>query len=167
MCRSFKVGQRVGLGWHGGHCNYCAPCRRGDFILCENQLVSGIDFDGGYADYVIAPANALALMAPEHRRCRCSARCCARALRPSTALRNSGARPGDTVAIPGHRRPGAPRRAVRGQERIPHGRDCARAGQGSAGQATGRACLHRQHNSQDPAKELKKLGGASGDSCRR
>jgi D-arabinose 1-dehydrogenase-like Zn-dependent alcohol dehydrogenase len=58
----FKVGQRVGLGWHGGHCNYCTPCRRGDFILCENQQISGISYDGGYADYVIAPANALALI---------------------------------------------------------------------------------------------------------
>ena len=46
----FKVGQRVGLGWHGGHCNYCPPCRRGDFILCQNGQVSGINFDGGYAD---------------------------------------------------------------------------------------------------------------------
>ena len=51
----FKVGQRVGLGWHGGHCNYCTPCRRGDFMLCENQPISGIHYDGGYADYVIAP----------------------------------------------------------------------------------------------------------------
>ena len=58
----FKTGQRVGLGWHGGHCNYCVPCRRGDFILCKNGLVSGISFDGGYADYVIAPANALAVI---------------------------------------------------------------------------------------------------------
>jgi len=54
----FKPGQRVGLGWHGGHCNYCPPCRRGDFMLCENQPISGISYDGGYADYVIAPANA-------------------------------------------------------------------------------------------------------------
>ena len=58
----YKVGRRVGLGWHGGHCNYCPPCRRGDFILCENAKISGIRFDGGYADYVIAPANALALI---------------------------------------------------------------------------------------------------------
>ena len=65
MCRCSRPGQRVGLGWHGGHCNYCAPCRRGDFILCENRLVSGINFDGGYADYVIAPANALALIPDE------------------------------------------------------------------------------------------------------
>jgi D-arabinose 1-dehydrogenase-like Zn-dependent alcohol dehydrogenase len=58
----FKVGDRVGLGWHGGHCNYCEPCRRGDFILCKNALIAGISYDGGYADYVIAPANALAFM---------------------------------------------------------------------------------------------------------
>ena len=58
----YKPGQRVGLGWHGGHCNYCIPCRRGDFILCENGQIAGISYDGGYADYVIAPANALALV---------------------------------------------------------------------------------------------------------
>ena len=52
----FKVGNRVGLGWHGGHCNYCSPCRKGDFILCENAQISGVSYDGGYADYVIAPA---------------------------------------------------------------------------------------------------------------
>ena len=58
----FKPGQRVGLGWHGGHCNYCPPCRRGDFILCENASSPASTIDGGYADYVIAPANALAFI---------------------------------------------------------------------------------------------------------
>ena len=96
----FKVGQRVGLGWHGGHCNYCPPCRRGDFILCENQLVSGINFDGGYADYVIAPANALALMAPELNDVDAAPLLCA-GITTFNSLRNSGARPGDTVAILG------------------------------------------------------------------
>ena len=57
-----KVGQRVGLGWHGGHCNYCEQCRRGEFIVCQNQQISGISYDGGYADYVIAPANVVALV---------------------------------------------------------------------------------------------------------
>ena len=94
-CAVFKVGQRVGLGWHGGHCNYCDPCRRGDFILCENQLISGIDFDGGYADYVIAPANALALI-PEHlamwMRRRCSARALRRITRCGTAERGRAIR---------------------------------------------------------------------------
>ena len=96
----FKPGQRVGLGWHGGHCNYCPPCRRGDFMVCENQLVSGINFDGGYADYVIAPANAVALMAPELNDADAAPLLCA-GVTTFNALRNSGARTGDTVAILG------------------------------------------------------------------
>src|SRR5258708_38036726 len=61
----FKKGRRVGLGWHGGHCNYCVPCRRGDFMLCENGQIPGITMDGGYADYVMGPANALAVVPDE------------------------------------------------------------------------------------------------------
>lgn len=57
---AWKTGQRVGIGWHGGHCFKCEPCRRGDFINCENALVTGAHFDGGYAEYMTAPANALA-----------------------------------------------------------------------------------------------------------
>src|SRR4029078_8867262 len=96
----FKPGRRVGLGWHGGHCYYCNPCRRGDFILCENQPISGISYDGGYADYVIAPANALAFMAPEINDTDAAPLLCA-GITTFNALRNSGARPGDTVAILG------------------------------------------------------------------
>src|SRR6201998_1802038 len=96
----FKPGQRVGLGWHGGHCNYCIPCRRGDFILCENQLVSGVHFDGGYADYVIAPANALAFIPEGLSPVDAVPLLCA-GITTFNTLRNSGARPGDTVAILG------------------------------------------------------------------
>jgi len=96
----FKPGQRVGLGWHGGHCNYCIPCRRGDFILCENQLVSGVHFDGGYADYVIAPANALAFIPEGLSPVDAGPLLCA-GITTYNTLRNSGARPGDTVAILG------------------------------------------------------------------
>ena len=96
----FKPGQRVGLGWHGGHCNYCPPCRRGDFILCENQPISGINYDGGYADYVIAPANALAFMPDELADTDAAPLLCA-GITTFNALRNSGARTGDTVAIVG------------------------------------------------------------------
>lgn len=96
----FKVGQRVGLGWHGGHCNYCVPCRRGDFILCENGQVSGVSFDGGYADYVVAPANAVALMPDELKDEEAGPLLCA-GITTYNSLRNSGARPGDTVAILG------------------------------------------------------------------
>ena len=57
---SWAVGQRVGVGWHGGHCFVCEQCRRGDFAMCVNRKVTGIDFDGGYAEYLIARAETLA-----------------------------------------------------------------------------------------------------------
>ena len=56
----WKAGQRVGIGWYGGHCGRCEPCRRGDLVACQNLLIPGITYDGGYADYVVAPAEALA-----------------------------------------------------------------------------------------------------------
>jgi D-arabinose 1-dehydrogenase-like Zn-dependent alcohol dehydrogenase len=96
----FKPGQRVGLGWHGGHCNYCNPCRRGDFILCENQQISGISFDGGYADYVIAPANALALIPDDLADVDAAPLMCA-GVTTYNSLRHSGAKAGDLVAILG------------------------------------------------------------------
>ena len=58
----WKVGQRVGIGWHGGHCGYCERCRRGDFITCVRGQIPGISYDGGYQDYVLIPFDALALM---------------------------------------------------------------------------------------------------------
>ena len=96
----FKVGQRVGLGWHGGHCNYCVPCRRGDFILCENQKISGISYDGGYADYVLAPANALALIPDDLSDVDAAPLMCA-GVTTYNALRHSGAKAGDLVAVLG------------------------------------------------------------------
>ena len=56
----WKPGARVGVGWHGGHCGHCHSCRRGDFITCTTGQVPGISYDGGYADYLIAPFEALA-----------------------------------------------------------------------------------------------------------
>jgi D-arabinose 1-dehydrogenase-like Zn-dependent alcohol dehydrogenase len=96
----FKPGQRVGLGWHGGHCNYCTPCRRGDFILCENAQISGITFDGGYADYVIAPANALALVPDDLSDVDAAPLLCA-GVTTYNSLRHSGAKAGDLVALAG------------------------------------------------------------------
>ena len=139
----FKVGQRVGLGWHGGHCNYCPPCRRGDFILCENGQIPGISYDGGYADYVVAPANAVAFMPEELKDAEAAPLLCA-GITTYNSLRNSGARPGDTVAILGigglgHL--GVQFAAKSGYRTVAIARG---AGQGSAGEATGRARLHRQ-----------------------
>lgn len=96
----FKVGQRVGLGWHGGHCNYCQQCRRGNFVLCENQQISGISYDGGYADYVIAPANALALIPEDLADLDAAPLMCA-GVTTFNSLRHSGAQLGDTVAVLG------------------------------------------------------------------
>jgi len=96
----FKAGQRVGLGWHGGHCNYCQQCRRGDFILCENQQISGISYDGGYADYVIAPANALAVIPDDLADVDAAPLMCA-GVTTYNSLRHSGAKAGDLVAILG------------------------------------------------------------------
>src|SRR5579871_2906962 len=56
----WKQGQRVGVGWHGGHCFHCEPCRRGHFILCKSLKITGITHDGGYAEYMISPAEAVA-----------------------------------------------------------------------------------------------------------
>ncbi|HKG86801.1 MAG TPA: alcohol dehydrogenase catalytic domain-containing protein, partial [Nitrososphaeraceae archaeon] len=56
----WKAGQRVGVGWHGGHCGHCEPCRRGEFVSCRNVRITGFNYDGGYADYMIAPIEALA-----------------------------------------------------------------------------------------------------------
>ena len=63
----WKAGQRVGIGWHGGHDFTCDPCRRGEFVLCKNAKITGIHFDGGYVEYMIAPAEAVAAM-PEDLR---------------------------------------------------------------------------------------------------
>ena len=96
----WKQGQRVGVGWHGGHCFVCAPCRRGDFSMCVNRKVTGIDFDGGYAEYVIVPAAVLALIPDDVPAEEAGPFMCA-GVTVYNALRNSGARGGDVVAIHG------------------------------------------------------------------
>jgi len=93
-------GQRVGVGWHGGHCFVCEQCRRGDFAMCVNRKVTGIDFDGGYAEYMIAPATALAAIPDELPAEEAGPFMCA-GVTVFNALRNSGARAGDLVAVHG------------------------------------------------------------------
>ena len=97
---SWKKGQRVGVGWHGGHCFVCEQCRRGDFAMCVNRKVTGIDFDGGYAEYMIAPASAVALIPDELPPEEAGPFMCA-GVTVYNALRNSGARGGDVVAVHG------------------------------------------------------------------
>ena len=96
----WKQGQRVGVGWHGGHCFHCEQCRRGDFAMCVNRKVTGIDFDGGYAEYMIAPAAALAAIPDELPAEEAGPFMCA-GVTVYNALRNSGARAGDVVAVHG------------------------------------------------------------------
>src|SRR6516165_7439770 len=57
--KMWKVGQRVGVGWVGGHCTVCNPCRRGKFAICENQDIPGLSYDGGYSEYMITAAHGL------------------------------------------------------------------------------------------------------------
>jgi D-arabinose 1-dehydrogenase-like Zn-dependent alcohol dehydrogenase len=97
----WRPGQRVGVGWHGGHCGYCDSCRRGDFVTCQiAPQIPGISYDGGYADYMIAPSEAMALIPDELSAVEAGPLMCA-GITTFNSLRNSGARPGDLVAILG------------------------------------------------------------------
>jgi D-arabinose 1-dehydrogenase-like Zn-dependent alcohol dehydrogenase len=96
----WKIGDRVGIGWHGGHCGKCDSCRRGDFITCVKLQIPGISYNGGYAEYVSVPIEALAripeALAPEE-----AAPLMCAGITTFNALRHSGARPGDLVAVQG------------------------------------------------------------------
>ncbi len=96
----WKPGQRVGVGWHGGHCFQCEPCRRGDFVLCQNQKITAISYDGGYQEYMIAQAEAVAAMPDDLPADEAAPLLCA-GITVFNSLRNAGARAGDTVAVQG------------------------------------------------------------------
>jgi D-arabinose 1-dehydrogenase-like Zn-dependent alcohol dehydrogenase len=96
----WSVGQRVGVGWHGGHCAWCDRCRRGDFVTCRQAQIPGITFDGGYAEYMIAPAQALAGIPDELGDAEAGPLLCA-GITTFNALRHSGARAGDLVGVLG------------------------------------------------------------------
>ena len=155
----WKPGQRVGVGWHGGHCGYCNPCRRGEFFACKNAHdITGLTFDGGYAEYLVAPAIALALVPEELTAVEAAPLMCA-GITTFNALRNSGARGGDVVAVlglgglghlgvqyaakMGFRTVGI----ARGKEKEPLARKLG-------------AWRYVDSQAQDPAAELAKLGGA-------
>ncbi len=97
---NWKPGQRVGVGWHGGHDFTCDACRRGDFINCQNEKITGISHDGGYQEYMIAPAEAVAAIPDELPAAEAAPLLCA-GITVFNALRNSGARAGDLVAVQG------------------------------------------------------------------
>jgi D-arabinose 1-dehydrogenase-like Zn-dependent alcohol dehydrogenase len=152
-------GQRVGVGWYGGHCGYCDSCRRGDFITCQiAPQISGISYDGGYAEYMIAPAGALALIPEDLSAVDAAPLMCA-GVTTFNSLRNSGARPGDLVAVLGvgglghlgiqfAAKMGFKTVAIaRGQDKEPLARKLG-------------AGHYIDSHSKDPAAELMKLGGA-------
>lgn len=97
---TWKVGNRVGVGWHGGHCFQCVPCRKGDFINCVNAQVTGVTRDGGYAEYAVVRQEAAARI-PEGLDAAETAPLLCAGVTTYNALRNSGARAGDTVAVQG------------------------------------------------------------------
>jgi D-arabinose 1-dehydrogenase-like Zn-dependent alcohol dehydrogenase len=97
---TWHVGQRVGVGWHGGHDNTCPECRRGDFNNCRNMQIAGISYDGGYQEYMVAPVEGLVSMPDSLSDVEAAPLLCA-GVTTYNALRHSGALPGDLVAVQG------------------------------------------------------------------
>jgi D-arabinose 1-dehydrogenase-like Zn-dependent alcohol dehydrogenase len=98
--QGWSVGQRVGVGWFGGACYRCEPCRRGNLIDCRNLRIPGINYDGGYAEAMVCPADALAAI-PEDLKAEEAAPLLCAGITTFNALRHSGALPGDVVAVLG------------------------------------------------------------------
>jgi len=98
--KEWHKGQRVGVGWHGGQDGTCLACRRGDFVNCANGKICGISYDGGYAEYMVAPVEALAAMPESLDAAEAAPLLCA-GITTFNALRHSGAVPGDLVAVQG------------------------------------------------------------------
>jgi D-arabinose 1-dehydrogenase-like Zn-dependent alcohol dehydrogenase len=152
-------GERAGAGWNGGYCGYCNSCRRGDFFACETATyITGITSDGGYADYMIARPEALARVPAELSAAEAAPLMCA-GITTFNCLRNSGARPGETVAVLGlgglgHL--GVQYAAKMGFKAVA----IARGQDKEALAKTLGAWRYIDNQAQDPAAELLKLGGA-------
>jgi len=154
----WKLGERVGIGWHGGHCGRCESCRRGDFITCARLQIPGISYDGGYAEYVLAPVDVLARIPAELTPEEAAPLMCA-GITTFNALRNSGARPGDLVAIQGIG--GLGHLGVQFAARF--GFETIAIGRGEDKKSLALKLGARSYvdtRSQDAAKELAGLGGA-------
>jgi D-arabinose 1-dehydrogenase-like Zn-dependent alcohol dehydrogenase len=154
----WETGERVGVGWNGGYCGYCDPCRRGEFFACVRGQTTGVTYDGGYADYMVTPASAVARMPTGLPPVEAAPLMCA-GLTTFNALRNSGARPGDVVAVLGL--------GGLGHLGVQY---AAKMGFRTVGIARGKdkeplarrlgASVYLDSQTQDPAAELLKLGGA-------
>ena len=156
--REWEKGQRVGVGWHGGHCFVCAQCKRGDFAMCVDRKVTGFDSDGGYAEYMIARAEALAAIPDELPAEEAGPFMCA-GVTVYNALRNSGARGGEVVAV--HGIGGLGHLAVQYARQM--GFKTVALGRGKDKEPLAKKLgAHRYIDSDagDAAAELQKLGGA-------
>src|SRR5262249_43543849 len=154
----WKSGERVGVGWNGGYCGHCDYCRRGEFFACITGQVTGITFDGGYAEYLVAPVSAVARMPADLPPVDAAPLMCA-GVTTFNALRNSGARPGDIAAV----------LALGGLGHLAV-QYAAKMGFHTIGIARGKdkeplarqlgATHYIDSQAQDPAAALQKLGGA-------
>jgi D-arabinose 1-dehydrogenase-like Zn-dependent alcohol dehydrogenase len=154
----WEAGRRVGVGWFGGNCGYCEPCRRGDLIGCENMGIPGVTFDGGYADYVLVKASALASI-PDELAAEDAAPLLCAGITTYNALRHSGAHGGDLVAILGVG--GLGHLGIQFAARL--GFDTVAIARGPEKEELARKLGARHYidsRAQDPAAELTKLGGA-------
>jgi len=154
----WKPGQRVGVGWHGGHCFECEPCRRGDFINCKFQKITAIHFDGGYQEYMVAPAEACALIPDDLPADEAAPLLCA-GITVYNPLRHSGARAGDLVAVQGIG--GLGHLGIQYARQM--GFHTVAIGRGGDKQALARKLGAHEYidtSSGPPAEALQKLGGA-------
>ena len=151
-------GQRVGVGWHGGHDGTCAPCRRGDFRNCQNRQIPGISYDGGYQQYMAAPLEALVAIPESLSDVEAAPLLCA-GTTTFDALRHSGASPGDLVAVLGIG--GLGHLGIQFANKF--GFKVAAIGRGSENAALAKklgASLYIDSKATNAAEELRKLGGA-------
>ena len=155
----WKAGQRVGVGWNGGFCGYCDNCRRGEFFACQTSSeVTGLTRDGGYAEYMVAPISALALVPDDLSSADAAPLMCA-GVTTFNCLRNSGAGPGDVVAVVGIG--GLGHLAVQFAAKMGCNTVAIARGKDEEGLARQLGARHHIDNkTQDPAAELQKLGGA-------
>src|SRR5256886_3849139 len=155
----WKSGQRAGVGWHASHCGHCDPCRRGDFVACQVEvLTTGISFDGGYAEYMVAPAKALASVPDDLNSIEGAPLMCA-GITTFNALRNSGARAGDLVGVLGIG--GLGHLGI--QYAAKSGYRVVGVGRGPENAALAKklgAFAYIDRKATKPAEELQKLGGA-------
>jgi D-arabinose 1-dehydrogenase-like Zn-dependent alcohol dehydrogenase len=156
--KGWKVGERIGVGWHGFQCGYCDRCRSGDFMTCVNEKVTGIHFDGGYEEYMVVSSTALARIPDALKFAEAAPLLCA-GVTTYNSLRHGRAITGDLVAILGIG--GLGHLAV--QFARQSGFRVAAIGRGKDKEELARklgAHIYIDSAAGDPNTELQKLGGA-------